>query len=329
MKLISSVPHKLNPIRRLVATSLFTCLFALFSPSHSHPLPLIGISQIVEHPALEDIRAGLIDALTKSGLQEGKDYQLQIKNAQGNMATNVQIAHQLAGLEAKVLVAISTPSAQALANATKTSKIPVVFGAVTDPKVAKLELDHVTGVSDQPPVQEQVTFIRQFLPNAKRIGVLFNPAEINSTILVDKFKELAKKEGLEIYVESAIKTAEVLTAARGLIGRVDAIYIPLDNTVVSAIDGLIRLQNEHQLPLITSDEALVKKGALAAIGANYFTSGQKVGEIVLRLLRDEKPRDIPVVYPEQQEIYIHAPTAEKLGITIPKEIADKAHLVKK
>ncbi len=301
-------------IRALLSLSL---LFFTFTTVYSAP-PLIGISQIVEHPALEAIKAGIEDALKTAGLKEGQDYQIEFKNAQGNMATNVQIAQQFVGLEPHVLVGISTPSAQALAAATKASQLPVVFAAVTDPKAAKLNFDHITGVSDHPPLAEQVAFIKQFFPNLKRVGVLFNPAEVNSAQLVETFKALAQKEGFEVHIEPAIKTTEVLTAAKGLVGKVDLLYIPQDNTVVSAIDGLIRLQKEHHLPLVTCDEALVQKGALAAVGTSYFKLGQKVGHIIIRLLKGEKPKDIPVIYPENPEIFIHKPTADALKILIPE-----------
>lgn len=329
-KLVNRVTHK--------PSSLFASFFSLLScalislslasPTYSAP-PLIGISQIVEHPALDAVYAGIEDALTTAGLKTGQDYQIQHKIAQGNMATNVQIAQQLAGLNPKVLVAISTPSAQALASATQSSKTPVVFAAVTDPKVAKLTFDHITGVSDKPSIAEQIAFIKKFMPQAKRIGVLYNPGEINAVALMDDFKTLAQKEGIEVRSEAALKTTEVMTAAKNLIGKVDLVYIPLDNTVASAIDGLIRLQKEHHLPVITSDEALVQKGALAAVGTSYFKAGQDVGKIIIRLLHGENPKDIPVVYPENPEIYIHEPTAQMLNIAISEDMAAKAHLVGK
>ncbi|HXF90439.1 MAG TPA: ABC transporter substrate-binding protein [Candidatus Nitrosotenuis sp.] len=294
--------------------------------------PLIGISQIVEHPALEAVHAGLMDALKSSDLIEGKDYYIQFKNAQGNMATNVQIAQQLVGLNPKIIIAISTPSAQALAAATRSTKTPLVFAAVTDPIAAKLIKDlkkpegNITGVSDHPPIPQQIMLIKTLLPKAQRIGILFNPAEVNSTHLVEAFKKQAENAGFKIIIKAAMKTTEVMIAARELIGNVDVIYIPQDNTIVSAIDGLIQLQWDHHLPLVTSDEALVQKGALTAVGTSYFKSGQQLGHMVIRILKGDTISNIPVAFPENPEFYIHRQTAKKLAIPIPDDLSSKAQL---
>jgi putative tryptophan/tyrosine transport system substrate-binding protein len=293
----------------------------------------IGISQIVEHPALEEVRAGIEAALESSDLKQGEDYRLIFKNAQANMATNVQIAQQLSGMNPAILVGISTPSAQALATVTRISKTPVIFAAVTDPVAAKLVENltapggNITGVSDYPPLDQQIELIQKLFPMAKRIGIVFNPAEVNSVHLVEEFRKKAENTGFSVQTQAAVKSTEVLIAAKNLIGQVDILYIPQDNTVVSAIDGLIQLQFQHDIPLIASDESLVRKGVLAGVGASYFKSGQQVGALIIRLLKGEKPGDIPVEFPKEPEFCLNEKTARKLSIMLTDNLKSTFRIV--
>lgn len=310
--------------------NLIPLLSCILTPSYCLAAK-IGISQIVEHPALDDVRAGIEDALKTSKNNGGDAHTVTLKVAQGNMAINVQIAQQLAASSQDILIAISTPSAQALANATKSTKTPIIFAAVTDPVAAKLVDNvtkpggHITGVSDQTPISEQIALIRQLCPDAKTIGILHNPAEVNSSKVTSDFEELAKKEGYAVKIHAVTQTADVITATKALIGKADLIYVPQDNTVVSAIDALIALQKEHKIPLITSDEALVKRGALAAVGTSYFKAGQMVGSIILRLLNGEKTEDIAVLFPENPEKYINITTLKSLGLDVEAKTLEAMH----
>ncbi len=297
-------------------------------------LKVIAISQLVEHPSLEAVRQGIYDVLFHSGLKEGKDYKIIYKNAQGNMSINNQIAQQFAGIKPDVMVAISTPSAQSLASASYNKEIPLVFAAVTDPLQSKLVKDlnkpgsFISGVSDLPPLQAQIELIRDLFPTAKKIGVLYNPAEINSVKTVSEFQALAQKLHFELLLAPTTRSSEVLFVAQNLIGKVDVLYIPQDNTVVSAIPSLISLQYEKKIPCFTSDEVLVQKGALAAIGTSYYEHGKQVGEIVLKFLENTENLQIPVAFPQNPQIYVNHTTAMHLGLNIPDKIAQKAKIYK-
>ena len=193
---------------------------------------------------------------------------------------------------------ISTPSAQAAVAATK--DIPIVFTAVTDPLGAQLvaSLDkpgaNVTGLSDLSPLAEHIALIKEITPNVKKLGVVFNPGEANSVTLVTKLKELAGPAGIEIVKSPATKSADVQQATRALVGEVDAIYIPTDNTVVSALEGAIAVAEESKIPLYAGDTDSVNRGAIATIGFNYHDIGLQTAKIVARVLNGEKPGDIAV-----------------------------------
>ncbi len=226
------------------------CAATLFSTpfTASAETATVAVSQIVEHPALDATRQGLLDGLKEKGYEEGKNLNFTYQTAQGNPAIAVQIARQFVGEKPDVLVGIATPSAQALVAATKS--IPVVFTAVTDPVGAKLIKDmdkpsaNVTGLSDLSPVAQHVALAKELLPEMTAIGVVYNPGEANAVALVELLREAAKNQGLKVVEGTALKSADVQSAAQIVASQADAIYAPTDNTVASAIDALVGAANQ-------------------------------------------------------------------------------------
>jgi putative ABC transport system substrate-binding protein len=218
-------------------------------------LKSVAITAIVDHPALDAARKGVTDELKAEGLGEDK-VKVQYQSAQGNPATAGQIARKFVGDKPDVAVAIATPSAQALVAASKT--LPIVFTAVTDPVAAKLVSNwkasgtNVTGVSDMLPLGPQVDLILKVKPGAKRIGMVFSPGEVNSTIVVKELKAELAKRGMSLVEAPAPRTVDVAPAAKSLIGKVDAIYTSTDNNVVSTYESLVAVANQAKLPLIAS-----------------------------------------------------------------------------
>ena len=216
---------------------------------------VVSVNQFVEHPALDAVLKGFQDYLKENGVQV--DY--KVHNAQANMGTATQIAQQMVGEKADLLVAIATPSAQtcvqALAKAPADLKRPFLFTAVTDPVAAGLvkDLQHpggdITGVSDLLPLEEHMKMVLTFKPGIKRLGLLYNAGEANSKSLVAGIKELSGKMGFEMVEATAAKTADVFSAAKSLVGRVDAIFIPTDNTIISALESVIKVGVENKLPI--------------------------------------------------------------------------------
>jgi putative ABC transport system substrate-binding protein len=293
----------------------------------------VAVTAIVEHPALDACRDGIRDELKANGYEDGKNFKFSYESAQGNPGTAVQIAQKLVGENPTVIVPISTPSAQAVISAT--SDIPVVFTAVTDPLGAKLVANlekpggNVTGMSDLSPLGKQLDLIHQIVPGAKRIGVPYNPGEANAVTLVNLLKEKAAPLGLEIVEASASKSAEVQAAAQSLVGKVDVIYVPTDNTIVSALEAVIGVGIDNKLPVFAGDTDSVKRGAIAAVGFDYYDVGRQTGKIVVRILKGEKPGDIAVQGIEITQLFVNPGAAQKMGITLPEALIASAKEVVK
>lgn len=288
----------------------------------------VAVTAIVEHPALDAARDGVKEALEAAGYKEGENLKFLYESAQGNPATAAQIARQFVGEDPTVIVPISTPSAQAVVSATK--DIPVVFTAVSDPLGAQLVTDmdkpggNVTGLSDMSPVAEHLALIKEILPEAKTIGFLYNSGEANSVSLLAVLKEEAEKAGLTIVESAATKSAEVQGAARALVGRADAIYIPTDNTIISALEGAVAVAEEAKLPLFTADTDSVARGAIAALGFNYKDVGRQTGEVVVRILKGENPGDIAVKVAAGTDLVVNKGAAAKMGVTLPEAVVGRA-----
>ena len=228
---------------------------------------VVSVNQFVEHPALDAVLKGFQDYLKENGVQ----VEYKVHNAQANMGTATQIAQQMVGEKADLLVAIATPSAQAcaqaLAKAPVDMKRPFLFTAVTDPVAAGLvkDLQHpggdITGVSDLLPLEEHMKMVMTFKPGIKRLGLLYNAGEANSKSLVAGIRELSGKMGFEVVEATAAKTADVFSAAKSLVGRVDAIFIPTDNTIISALESVIKVGVENKLPIFAADVDSVSPGS--------------------------------------------------------------------
>lgn len=288
----------------------------------------VSITAIVEHPALDNVREGVIAQLKAEGFEEGKNLVIDFQSAQGNPATAAQIAKKFAGDKPDATVAIGTPSAQALVSATQ--DIPVVFAAVTDPIAAKLvtswDASHtnVTGVSDMLPLAPQIELMKKIVPNLSKVGYVYSPGEVNSTIVLEQLKTDLAKENIELIAAPAQRTTDVLTAARSLGGKVQIIYTSLDNNVVSSFESMYKAANEIKVPLLASDTSSVARGAVAALGVNYHNIGVKTGEVVARILRGEAAGDIPSQRMDKFDLFISNKHAQEQGISLSDALKQEA-----
>lgn len=304
----------------LLITSFFA--FAAESPR------TVALTQIVEHPSLDAARHGILDELAAAGYTLGQNLKIDYQNAQGNPITAAQIARKFVGDRPDVIVTITTPSAQAVVAATR--ELPVVFCSVSDPLGAKLVNNlakpggNVTGTSDLSPIAEQLDLIRELSPDAKKLGVLYNPGEANSVSLVALLKTQASGKGLQVIEATAPKSGDVLSAARQLAGKAEAIYIPLDNTVVSALEAVIKVGRDARIPVYSADTDSVGRGTVASLGFDYYDVGRQTGQQVVRILRGEKPGDIPVERVKKLNLYVNLQAAEAMGTTIPDPVRQRA-----
>ncbi len=291
----------------------------------------IAVTQIVEHPSLNAIRDGLKEELAASGFEADKTLNWQWESAQGSPSTAAQIAKKFAGETPDVIVAISTPSAQSAIAAAP--KLPVIFSGVTDPLSAQLVTDLqqpgglVTGVSDLAPIAKHLELIQQITPTTKRIGILYNAGESNSVSQVKRFKTAATARNITLVEATVSNSSEVATAAKSLVGKVDSIYVPTDNTIVSALEGVLQVGIANKLPIYAGDIDSVDRGAIATLGFNYKDVGKQTGKMVIRVLKGEKPGKIAVETPSQLNLVINTKAAKQMGITIPDAILKTAQKV--
>ncbi len=275
----------------------------------------IGITQIIEHPSLDAARKGLEKALQKN---LGKKVKIEYQSAQGDFGTAQLIAKSYVNSKKDVIVAISTPSAQAALNATK--QIPIVYTAVTDPKIAGLSGKNITGTTDMSPLEEQLNLLKNLLPKAKKVGFLYNPSEQNSVSLLKQFAILAKERQLQV-IEKGVNTVNDMNLAlNSLLGQVDVLYIPTDNLVTSSESLLIQQANRKNVPVIASVESSVKKGALATVSINYEKLGHQTGERILEILKGKSPNQIQVEGLRETTLVINERIAKKYGISVKQEV---------
>lgn len=296
---------------------------------------VIGISQIIEHPALDEERRGLLAKLAEAGYVEGKQLKVIYQNAQGSLTTAAQIAQKLVSEKPKVIVAISTPSAQTVKAQAIKNHVPMIFTAVTDPVAAKIlatvavSEEFVTGVTDQLPLAPQLELIKQMVPGVKKVGVIYSSGEINSVTTVNQLKNLAPQVGFEIIEAAAEKSADVTAAVNKLIGQVEAIFIPNDNTAVAAIETIVKNAHAAKIPVFAGDSGSIDRGAVAGLVYNRFELGQKVGDMVLKVIDNQPITAIKVEHEHPLTVMINKKSAHELKIELSHEIQNKIKMVEK
>ena len=258
---------------------------------------VVAITQIAPHPSLDRIRKGIEDEIASVF---GDKVKIEFQSAQGNPALATQIAQNFVGKKVDVLVAITTPSAQAMFSA-NTPKIPMVFAGVTDPVAAKLVEDNgknkenVTGVSDAPDIQKQVALIQESMPKGSTIGIIYNPGETNSHVHVERLEEILQAAGFLVIKTPAYSTGDVLQAAQGTVPNADALMLTNDKTVISALDAVLQTAKQKGIPIFCSDPESVKRGCKGAIAPDQYEMGRCAGEIVVRILKGERGHHISVL----------------------------------
>lgn len=291
-------------------------------------LVTLGIIQYVAHPSLDAAREGFLDVLKANGYEEGKNLKVVHKDAQADMSIAQSIAQQFAQDGPDLILAIATPTAQAMANATK--DIPILITAVTDPVsaglVASLEQPggNVTGTSDYVSIAAQLDLMRQIVPEAVNIGLIYNSGEQNSIVQAEEVKKYAAANGLNIVEATPTNSSEVLQAAQSLVGKVDAIYVPTDNTVVSALEAVVKVSYENKIPMFPGEGDSVARGGVATAGVDYYKLGQQTGEKALQILGGTAPADIPVETQKEMSVIVNLKAAQEVGIEIPQEVLDQA-----
>lgn len=287
----------------------------------------IGVCQLVQHDALDASYKGFVEGLKEAGLEEGKNLKIDYQNAQNEQANCATIASKLVNDRNDLILAIATPAAQACANAT--TDIPIIVTAVTDPAQSGLVESNeapngnVTGTSDLNPIKEQLDLLVKLVPDAKKIAVLYNSSETNSKIQAKLAKEAGEKIGLEVIDATISSSNEIQQVVQSLVGKVQAIYAPTDNTIASGMATVAMVANENKLPIICAEAAHVEAGGLATYGIDYYELGKLSGAQAAKILKgEETPAKMPIEYLDTSKLQlaINNDVAKQLGITIPSDL---------
>ena len=301
------------------------------SSSEGEKMYSIGISQFAEHGSLDNRREGFIQGLEEEGLVEGENLKIKVSNADSDTGTAAQIADTFVADKVDLICAIATPSAQAAYNSARNTDIPVVYTAVTNPEEAQLADDEgmpvgaVTGTSDQLPVEAQLAMIREILPDAKTIGILYTTSEANSAYSITQYEKYAEEYGFTLETAGVTNTSEVSMAAASLLDKVDCLTNLTDNTVVSALPTVLDQANEKNIPVFGSEIEQVKRGCLAAEGLDYVNLGIETGKMAAQILKGEaKAEDMKYELLTDSSLYINQAVADNLGITVPDDMTQRA-----
>lgn len=291
----------------------------------------VGVSQFVAHPALDLDQQGFLDQMKEEGFINGENVTIDIQNSQGDFNMAKTIGDKFVGDKVDAILAITTPSSQAAVQAVKGTDIPVVFIAVSDAVGAGLitELDqptgtNVTGVYSADPVEQQMDLIIEVVPNVQSVGLIFNAGENNSVSNVNRAKDYLEQKGLKIVEAPVTGSNEVQAAAQSLVGRVDAVFVPQDNTVISALEGLLKVLVDNRIPLFTGDTESVKRGAVGTIGNDEYDCGRQGATVLARILRGEKAGDVVPEEIRKRTLMINKSAAAGIGLEIPQAVLDRA-----
>ena len=279
----------------------------------------IGVLQLTEHPALDASNKGFVDALDEAGIT----YNIDQQNAQNDQSACQTIAHKLVNDGNDLILAIATPAAQAVAGAT--DEIPIIGTAITDFASAGLVQSNdkpgknVTGSSDLTPVADQFDLLVKLLPQAKTVGVLYCTAESNSDVQVKLADQAAANHGLKLVRYSVSSSNEIQQVVESMVGKVDVVYPPTDNTIAAGMTTVTMIANDNKLPTICGEEGMVDNGGLATYGINYEELGKLAGQMAVKILKGEsKPADMAIEHLDASKCTLktNEETAKKLGIDL-------------
>lgn len=319
--------------RKISALMVFVLMVAVLSgcSTGKEGTVTIGIGQFAEHPSLDNCREGFLAGLKSEGYVEGENLKIEYDNAQADGVLAGQIADAFVSKKVDLICAIATPMAQSAYGAAKKTSIPVIFTAVTDPVLAELAKEdktpagNVTGTSDKLPVEQQLKMIREVLPDAKTIGILYNTSEVNSVSAIEEYKELAGNYGFEIMEGGVTGTADIPLATDNLLTKVDCLTNLTDNTVVSSLPVVLEKAGKKKIPVFGSEVEQVKSGCLAAMGLDYYDLGVQTGKMAAKVLKGEqKASDLKFEIIEEAAFYGNTAVAKELGITLPEDLTGAA-----
>lgn len=317
----------------LIAILVIFLGFAFVKESHQEAattkaVPTVGILQLLSHPALDAIHKGIIHGLAEEGYHVGKNVKIDFQNAENDQSNLKTMSARFVNEDTDAMIGIATPAAQALANASSTT--PIVLGAITDPKGAHLVKsnthpgNNVTGVSDQAPLASQLKLIQQIMPDMKTLGIIYTSSDDSATAQYHQFAALCKREHVRLKAYSIANTNDLNQVSQQMVSQVDAVYVPTDNTVASAMQTLVATATAKKVPVFPAVDTMVKAGGLATLSINQYKLGVTTGKMTAAILKGKKPADTPIHFVRKGEMTINLKTAKKLGLTLPASVVKEA-----
>ena len=295
---------------------------------------MIGMVQLVCHDAANISGNGFKDALSENGFIEGENLTIVERNGQNEQSNLEGIAQGFINDDVNLICAISTSAAQVMAAAT--DEIPILGSAVTDYEEAGLVKSNekpgynITGTSDQNPVEKQGELLLELVPDAKSVGILYNTSEINSKVQLERMEKYMKEHNVKVVRAGFSNINDMQQTQQNIMGKVDAIYIPTDNTVASSLAQVVTLAEEYKTPVICGETAQVEGGGIATYGIDYYQLGYRTGEMAAKILKGEaEPSEMPIEYASDDELtlVINKGEADRIGLTVPQDLLDKAKIV--
>mgnify|MGYP003455802759 FL=1 len=315
----------------MVVAALFLTQKEQNNSTNSTEKVKIGVLQFVTHDSLDEIYKGIKAGLEEGGYTTTENLSIDFMNAEGDQSQVQTMSKKLVDNGNELLIGIATPAAQGLANAT--TELPIIMGAVTDPVGANLVTDlknpggNITGVSDQTPVADTVSLIKEITPDAKTIGVLYSSNEDNSKIQVAEFKAAAEEAGYTV-LEYAVASSNELASTVGVASsKVDALFTPVDNTVASAFSTVVSVANKSKTPIFTSVEDMVEGGGIASVTLSQYDLGVATGKMTAKILDGANPADTPVQIFNEGTVVVNQKVAKELGITLSDDVINQASKV--
>ncbi|HFH9925232.1 TPA: tryptophan ABC transporter substrate-binding protein [Streptococcus suis] len=315
----------------MVVAALFLTQKEQNNSTNSTEKVKIGVLQFVTHDSLDEIYKGIKAGLEEGGYKTTENLSIDFMNAEGDQSQVQTMSKKLVDNGNELLIGIATPAAQGLANAT--TELPIIMGAVTDPVGANLVTDlknpggNITGVSDQTPVADTVSLIKEITPDAKTIGVLYSSNEDNSKIQVAEFKAAAEEAGYTVLEYAVASSNELASTVEVASSKVDALFTPVDNTVASAFSTVVSVANKSKTPIFTSVEDMVEGGGIASVTLSQYDLGVATGKMTAKILDGANPADTPVQIFNEGTVVVNQKVAKELGITLSDDVINQASKV--
>lgn len=315
----------------MVVAALFMTQKEQNNSSTSTEKVKIGVLQFVTHDSLDEIYKGIKAGLEEGGYTTTDNLEIDFMNAEGDQSQVQTMSKKLVDNGNELLIGIATPAAQGLANAT--TELPIIMGAVTDPVGANLVTDlkkpggNITGISDQTPVEDAVSLIKEITPDAKTIGVLYSSNEDNSKIQVAEFKAAAEEAGYTVLEYAVASSNEIAATVEVASSKADVLFTPVDNTVASAFSTVVSVANKTKTPIFTSVEDMVKGGGIASVTLSQYDLGVATGKMAAKILDGANPEDTPVQIFNEGTVVVNQKVAKELGITLSDDVISKASKV--